>query len=247
MKCPICGKQTLPGAKLCGPCRAALKRAKDDSVWVMPPGADAARPTASMGALAPEAGAARSTGGTRLGGWRGVGVGIAALFVAAGVLATVRLVQVDGPVSVERPAAAPPAQPTAAPAPSTPDVLDLPAVTPRGAPSVATPAVDVEPAPVRPRERAPKPRPVVEPPPPPAPVVIEAPPPEPAPPPAVERPAPAKPIDPWQRMSESLARCAGQELFARLGCEHRVRATFCDGNWGRVPQCPGGLPTDHGQ
>src|SRR5436305_1266327 len=36
MKCPICGKQTLPGAKLCTPCRAALKRAKDDSVWELP-------------------------------------------------------------------------------------------------------------------------------------------------------------------------------------------------------------------
>ena len=245
MKCPICGKQTLPGAKLCSPCRAALKRAKDDSVWVMPPGAGAARPAATGGEAEAEAGVTRSAGGTRLGGWRGVGVGIAALFVAAGVLATVRLVQVDGPAPVERTAAAP-EQPIAAPASSAPEVLDLSVVAQRPAAPVVTPALDAEPAPARPRERAPRSRPVVEPPPPPPPVV-EAPPPEPAPPPVIERPVPTKPVDPWQRMSESLVRCAGQELFARLGCEHRVRATYCDGNWGRVPQCPGGLPTDHGQ
>jgi len=247
MKCPICGKQTLPGAKLCSPCRAALKRAKDDSVWVMPPGAGSARPPGAGGERAADAAAQPSPGGTRLGGWRGIGVGIAALFVAAGVLATVRLVQVDGPAPLDRPTAAVPAQPAAAAALAPPQVLDLPAVPPRGAAPAVTPALDTEPAPARPRERAPRPRPVVEPPPAPVPAIVEAPPPEPAPPPVVERPVPAKPVDPWQRMSESLARCAGQELFARLGCEHRVRATYCDGSWGRVPQCPGGLPTDHGQ
>jgi hypothetical protein len=158
----------------------------------------------------------------------------------------VRLVQGDdGRVAVPHAAAAP-AQPIVAPAPAPAEVLNLPTVTRSAAPRV-TPAVDGEAAPARPRERAPRPPPAVAPPPPPAPVVVEAPPPEPAPPPVVERPIPARPVDPWQRMSESLARCAGQELFARLGCEHRVRASYCDGSWGRVPQCPGGLPTDHGQ
>jgi len=32
MKCMICGGQTLPGAKLCLPCRAALRRARDDTI-----------------------------------------------------------------------------------------------------------------------------------------------------------------------------------------------------------------------
>src|SRR5438445_4853190 len=32
MKCNICGGRTLPGAKLCLPCRAALRRARDDTV-----------------------------------------------------------------------------------------------------------------------------------------------------------------------------------------------------------------------
>jgi len=244
MKCPICGKQTLPGAKLCGPCRAALKRAKDDSVWVMPPGSAARTGAESVDADTP---AVPPVPGTRLGGWRGVGMGVAALFVAAGGLATVRLVQVEEPSAYHRP---PPAtvQPATTSAPTVPQVLDLPAVarTSSVAPH-ATPAVDGEPAPARPRDRTPRPRLAPEPPPAPAPVMPEAPPPEPLPAPFVERAPPPKPVDPWQRMSESLARCAGQELFARLACEHRVRATSCDGNWGRVPQCPGGLPADHGQ
>src|SRR6266550_1400407 len=32
MKCNICGGRTLPGAKLCLPCRAALRRARDDTI-----------------------------------------------------------------------------------------------------------------------------------------------------------------------------------------------------------------------
>src|SRR5262245_3297144 len=31
-KCMICGGQTLHGAKLCMPCRAALRRARDDTI-----------------------------------------------------------------------------------------------------------------------------------------------------------------------------------------------------------------------
>ncbi len=37
MKCTICGHATLPGAMLCGPCRAALKRARYLSVQVISP------------------------------------------------------------------------------------------------------------------------------------------------------------------------------------------------------------------
>src|SRR5437868_13392354 len=32
MKCTICGRRTLLGAKLCMPCRSALRRARDDTV-----------------------------------------------------------------------------------------------------------------------------------------------------------------------------------------------------------------------
>src|SRR5262245_54633049 len=32
MKCTICGGRTLPGAKLCLPCRSGLRRPRDDTV-----------------------------------------------------------------------------------------------------------------------------------------------------------------------------------------------------------------------
>src|SRR5438477_1673272 len=37
MKCTICGRRTLPGAKLCLPCRSALRRARDDTVSELMP------------------------------------------------------------------------------------------------------------------------------------------------------------------------------------------------------------------
>jgi hypothetical protein len=257
MKCPICGQRTLPGAKLCSPCRAALKRAKDDSVWELPPGhpprpaGDRRSPPPPTGVEAAQpVGSPRAGQGSRLVGWRGVGVGLAALFVAAGVLATVRLVHVEGVehVAVEpAPAPSPPAVPAVAPADPLPQVMTLPPAA-ADPPGHATPAVDDGHAPPRPAGgRAPRARVIAEPPPSPQPPPVEEPPLLPVQPPAVERPAPARPVDPWQRMAEGLARCAGQDLFARLGCEHRVRAAHCDGNWGRVPQCPAGIPNDHGQ
>jgi len=213
---------------------------------VMPPGGGARPGPSASGAADPARTAPRVAEGIRLGGWRGIGVGIAALFVAAGVLATVRLVQVDASPPADARAPAAPVQ--SIPSAASPQVLDLPSVAPASGARATTPAVDDEPTPARPRDRAPRPRVVAEPPPPPAPVVVEPPPSEPAPPPPiVERAPPPKSVDPWQQMGEALARCARQELFARLGCEHRVRASACDGQWGRVPQCPGGLPTDHGQ
>src|SRR5438046_1729552 len=136
MKCPICGKQTLPGAKLCSPCRAALKRAKDDSVWELP--------------------------------------------------------------ASQRPGEA--TQPT----------RDAPWVLGAPLPAVEPDAV-------------------------------------PRPPPAVAVELPARPLDPWQRMSDALARCRAQDLFGRLGCEYRVRTSYCEGHWGEVPQCPAVATNDHGQ
>ena len=47
-------------------------------------------------------------------------------------------------------------------------------------------------------------------------------------------------------LSADLARCTGN-LFARVGCEHVARAQYCDGYWGQVAQCPGGVANDHGQ
>jgi hypothetical protein len=62
--------------------------------------------------------------------------------------------------------------------------------------------------------------------------------------------APAPPpvrADPWQGLDDALALCAGETLFARLGCEHRARARFCEGRWGDPTHCPSAVNVDHGQ
>jgi hypothetical protein len=63
--------------------------------------------------------------------------------------------------------------------------------------------------------------------------------------PAVVREAPRP--DPLQVMNENLAQCANGDLIDRIVCDQRVRRQFCDGQWGKVPQCQSGVPNDHGQ
>jgi hypothetical protein len=59
--------------------------------------------------------------------------------------------------------------------------------------------------------------------------------------------APAQP-DRWQQMREAMARCAGDNFFKRVACEQGVGQQFCEGFWGKVPQCPSGPPVkDRGQ
>jgi hypothetical protein len=70
--------------------------------------------------------------------------------------------------------------------------------------------------------------------------IVRAPPAEPAPP--VRRPVPR--ADPWQQMSEAIASCPAGFL-GRVVCEQRVRLQYCEGQWGKVPQCPGGPSADH--
>jgi hypothetical protein len=52
--------------------------------------------------------------------------------------------------------------------------------------------------------------------------------------------------DTWQMMQVSLERCDG-DLIARFVCDQRVRRQFCEGHWGKVPQCSSGIVNDHGQ
>ena len=52
--------------------------------------------------------------------------------------------------------------------------------------------------------------------------------------------------DPWQAMQVSLARCSG-DLFARIACDQRVRRHFCEGYWGKAPECASGVVNEHGQ
>jgi hypothetical protein len=90
-------------------------------------------------------------------------------------------------------------------------------------------------------KRAPAPKAVAPPPEPPAEVeVVSAPLPEPAPPAPRQVPR----ADPWQQMKEAIGHCPAGFL-ERVVCEQKVRLQYCEGQWGKVPQCPGGPSADH--
>lgn len=69
-----------------------------------------------------------------------------------------------------------------------------------------------------------------------------------APPPAAETPrqGPAAPVSRWAQMAVDLSACASGNFFERVGCEHRVRARYCEGWWGSVAECPSGRQSDYG-
>lgn len=39
-------------------------------------------------------------------------------------------------------------------------------------------------------------------------------------------------------MAEAMARCARENIINRVVCEQRVGIQYCEGYWGKVPQCP---------
>ena len=65
--------------------------------------------------------------------------------------------------------------------------------------------------------------------------------------PVVASTAASAQTDRWQMFAEALAACAKEQLFGRFVCEQRARGRFCEGYWGKVPQCPSAAPIDHGQ
>ena len=69
--------------------------------------------------------------------------------------------------------------------------------------------------------------------------------------PVAQAGAPAQPgqtPNRWQQMREAMARCAGDNFFKRVACEQGVGQQYCEGFWGKVPQCPSGPPNkDRGQ
>ena len=250
MKCPICGKQTLPGAKLCGPCRAALKRAKDDSVWELPPSqrpgeAELGQPRQAQWVL----------GTPRFASWRMWALGLAVLGICA--FAGVQFARSGEPPVAAPKTAAAVTQPIVADPPPAPPQRAIPASAQldggTAAPTTTPPHADdalVQPprhgehpsAPRAPKSTRPVPEPA-------APEIVPT---APSPPVEAPRPAPAppppvRPADPWQRMQEAMARCRAEDLFGRLGCEYRVRTSFCEGHWGEVAQCPAPVTNDHGQ
>lgn len=267
--CRICHGPTLPGMRLCTQCKAALKRARQETVSeLVPARAPAARaPRASKVApeveaaparapaarapraskAAPEVGVAPQGAGSNFGGARATAI-VLSVVAAAGVgYAALRLARAV-PATLPSPPVATAPAPAADPAPAARSEPTVPAAAPRERPTLfVAPAsasqVVRPPAP----KRAPEPAPPL-PPEPPATARFAAATEPPAPQPAVAPvPLPAPAPDRWQLMTDAITRCGHEGFFAGVICEQRVRLQYCEGYWGQAPQCPSGIANDHGQ
>jgi hypothetical protein len=256
MKCRICGRDCPPGAKICRDCAAARKRAFAQTVTqpllaaVGAPSIGAPRfaprpvrsPAANVPAVERDTPRAEPAALPLTLVPRKLGmVWLAVTVVVVGAIALVWLRTRDGGHVIEAP--------TRVEAPLPPAVTVVPAAPAAIEQSAPEPMVTEAP---HMRVRVARPKKVTPHPEPPAPVIATpAPPPEPvpvvravAPPPRpIETPRP----DPWQALNDGLARCAGEALFDRIGCEQRLRVQYCGNSWGLVPQCPIGPTTDRGQ
>jgi hypothetical protein len=50
--------------------------------------------------------------------------------------------------------------------------------------------------------------------------------------------APSANAERWAQMIGEMSRCSSDSLIPRHQCERRIRARYCDGWWGTVPECP---------
>ena len=230
MSCTICGKPTGPGALLCRPCRAALKRARQFTVLEIPGTA----PAVTMpGGLPPVTVSRVKAPPAKLLPKRMLAALVAIALLCALLLALYAMEYVSrGHAQTAAPpptVVAPPAAPK--PVPTT-DVVPL-AIPPRTLLSA------------KPHVKTPAPEPVTPPPvaatPPEAPPTISAS----ATPATTLQPAPApvSPPDHWQAMNDALVRCEREGGLAAFVCEQRARVDACDGYWGAVAQCP--RPSDY--
>lgn len=274
MKCLICGRVNLPGATLCLDCKSARKRAFDATVTqpllaaagaargsvpaarLLKPSQsvpDAARRAAKMALARGQLNTVVETPPSRTGRWP-IMVGALCVFVVGVAYFGQRSGSGKSDPSAAGPTERPAAESTAAPlvVPAAPAPSAVPPSSVAAVP-VGINAPHVEPTPTIRKtdigkrasarskvEKAPLPAPAPEPPPPPQAVVVAPP-----PPPAIVREPPR--ADPWQPMNDAIARCAVNDIFGRLSCEQRVRARYCEGHWGQVPQCASIPYVDHGQ
>jgi hypothetical protein len=264
LKCLICGRTCLPGAKLCSDCSSARKRAF--AATVTQPLLAAAgvrsersllRPSQSVAAtVRRSAERARTVAAPAEAALPGVSKQLEWMIVAAALTALAVIVAI---VAWHRHAArpvdsAPVAEVDSARIVSTPattlvppelapkSVAEVPPVSPHDVmpigESVTPPkAESVRRASVKAKTIAEPQQAVAEVPPP---TVAAAPAP---PPPAAPREAAAP--DPLQQMRDALAQCSGG-IFDRILCDQRVRREYCEGRWGQVPQCTRSSG-DHGQ
>lgn len=261
MKCLICGKPSLPGAKLCADCRAARKRAFAATVTqpllaaagTAGSSARLLKPSQSVAATARRAAEralfVRPPPPAKIVRWWQP----TDLLLLAAAIVTILF---SGAYAAHRINVAPKAETTQLA--EQPTVQDRPgmradapaaeAVGPAAAdlPATATASVPTM-NPDAPKRAGARQRAARADAPPPveiapatealavAPVIA----------PAVEAREAPRP-DPWQLMNENIARCSG-DLIDRIVCDQRVRRQFCDGHWGQVPQCSSSVGSDHGQ
>lgn len=264
MKCLICGRSALPGARLCSDCRAARKRAfaatvtqplliaaarsKGDQRLLRPSQSVAAtvRRAAEQSLFVKPPPAQKPTPRFRRTdfAWLAAALGV---IVVSGVYAAHRFYT---PWSSDAPS----------PVATQPDAADRPAVAagisvaptptalkPAAAERSAGPAPDAAPSDVAKPDAAKRSSgkrvvlapseamPLMQP-------MAAAP----SVAPVLIVPAPTLP-NPLQSMNDGFVRCAGSDLVDRMACESRVRQQYCGGYWGKVPQCPIGPVTDRGQ
>jgi hypothetical protein len=270
MSCQICGRRSAPGAKLCADCRAARKRAYDATITqplLAMAGAGtvsrtlsrlrrsdsspeakawrAARKAKAAAAAAPPAAVSETSAPvadrSRSMLWALLAIGVVLAAIAGWYLPThAPDVPEVGAGSSAAPAA--PSQPGVEPARMTPSATPPTALPPLPT-IVERELVPYSPAAGKPAttKRGPAPKAATPPPEAPAEVeIVRVPPSEPAPP--VPKPVPR--ADPWQQMNEAIGRCPAGFL-GRVVCEQKVRLQYCEGQWGKVPQCPGGPRADH--
>ncbi len=268
MDCTICGKSALPGAMLCAPCKAALKRARYVTVQEdlrrtsvidmrrQPRRARSPAPKSEQAPITPVPIAARRKS---LDGRRRV----------AGALVIAVVVGGAGYWGLRELSARP--QDAAGTTTSEAEVRQLPAagvVASRNNESVAAPlplpasaptlipasvAAQAQAAPHAAAATKPTAAPVVkrtvmasrstfattngDPP------EAVATPPEPVKIAAVAPPPPRPVPDQWQNMRDALNSCDREGGLGGFICGQKVRVQYCDGYWGKVPQCPGSITT----
>ena len=257
--CAICSQPALPGGRLCGPCKAALKRARDATVSeaILPPRRARTRPVrAGSTAVRPILPTEPPVDRPRRAGLLAAVAALGALVATAAWVAHVRgaggLIAPRYAISDVGPAAEAPTvsdrvpdvvQPRSVPAPVPDERAFGPEVvepTVRAAPARTLVAVRTPSAAPAELQVAIPPRaeePVATPPPVPA-VPVEA--------LAVPALAVEAPPDRWQRLALSLAACPVDDLLAKAVCQQSLRIEHCTGSWGRVPLCPAPVERDHG-
>lgn len=261
MKCRICRNATLPGARLCGPCRAALNRARHGAEGTTAAVDDATVAGDVQGQPAPADSGPRSDAAAvpKLRRWPAVIMGASVVCAAlayawfgSGVQPrlSVRSAAVSAVASSEPPPVAAPnssnvvqpadtavaaaaAEPAAQPTTREPVAARHDAVVRRlavrresAAVRRATPAVSD--TAVSDSDRAATVDPVAA-----------------SPPASLQAVATSSsPGDRWQALNQALASCGGN-FIERVVCGQRARFRYCDGYWGRVPQCPSGAVADN--